>query len=692
MLLFTRVTLYAQTDSLSKYYDMSLEQLRNVKSSGVSSELEKFINSLITVASKKGISTRESPSIISLISEDEIKNSGARDLIDVLRLVPGFDLAYDGSNSIGIGVRGNWANEGKVLLQIDGVQINEIFSGTTQFGNNFPVSSISRIEIIRGPGSAIYGGFAELGVINIITKSANELSGAYVTGTYGQMNNSMARRTLNVGIGKKMNDLEISMTGVIGEGNRSDRDAFVKDLSFNTPSTTGDFRSLANNSSTNPFLWNARIGYRGLSVRLIYDNYETDVLTISDSFGKHFLSKYSNSLSGEVKYDWRVSRKLEISPSFFFTRQSPYTDNLPDTITLIQEKGQRFKSSITVNYSPSRRVNIITGFDYFTDIGSNDVDSITTVNGYVRSIRYDNFAIFGQLTARHRIVNTVLGARYEYNSKFGDAFVPRIAFTKRMDRLHFKMLYSGSFRSPTIQNIARGADFVGLDAGIKPERATVVEMETGFQLTRDIITTLNLYNSEIKDPIIYLSDLNIYTNLDRSGSRGVEFEARMKKRWGFVNANYSYYTVAHQERLQAYSTNRYAPGDTLEATGGEANKNVLLAFPAHKVTLNANISISKSISFSPSFIFVSERYGYDFRSSGSNTYEIYLRRDGHKLTSNLFFNWLTPLKGLEMGAGIYNVFNSRYDYLVPVASRSAAPLPSTSREYSLRLSYALKSK
>src|ERR1043165_9159862 len=62
------------------YYEMSLEELQKLKAVGVSSELEQLINSLIGVASIKPLTGRESPSIISLITEDEIKSSGARDL------------------------------------------------------------------------------------------------------------------------------------------------------------------------------------------------------------------------------------------------------------------------------------------------------------------------------------------------------------------------------------------------------------------------------------------------------------------------------------------------------------------------------------------------------------------------------------------------------------------------------------
>src|ERR1700752_1841087 len=98
------------------YYEMSLEQLLKMKAHGVPTELEKLINSLISVASKKPLSTRESPSIVTLVTKEEIRNSGARDLMDVLRMVPGIEFGVDVEGVVGIGVRGNWAHEGKMLL------------------------------------------------------------------------------------------------------------------------------------------------------------------------------------------------------------------------------------------------------------------------------------------------------------------------------------------------------------------------------------------------------------------------------------------------------------------------------------------------------------------------------------------------------------------------------------------------
>src|SRR5882672_6289793 len=150
-------------------YEMSLEQLMNIKVS----------------ASKTNLSSRETPSIVSVITREDIRNMGARDLMDVLNQVPGMSFGADVQNTVGIGTRGNWGHEGKVLLLIDGNEMNEILYATTQFGQHYNISNIDRIEIIRGPGSSIYGGYAELGVINIITRNGQQMKEASIGAMYG---------------------------------------------------------------------------------------------------------------------------------------------------------------------------------------------------------------------------------------------------------------------------------------------------------------------------------------------------------------------------------------------------------------------------------------------------------------------------------------------------------------------------
>ena len=134
--------------------------------------LEELMNVEVSVATKKSTSIRETPGVVTIIQREEIQNVGARDLLELLQIMaPGFEFGVDVEGVVGVGIRGIWAHEGKVLLMINGMEMNEEMFATTQFGNHYNVDNIERIEIIRGPGSAIYGGYASMGVINIITRT-----------------------------------------------------------------------------------------------------------------------------------------------------------------------------------------------------------------------------------------------------------------------------------------------------------------------------------------------------------------------------------------------------------------------------------------------------------------------------------------------------------------------------------------
>src|ERR1700733_7555573 len=78
--------------------------------------LEDLLNVKITVASKVAQTIQKSPGVVSLIPAEEIRNAGARHLIDILQLIPGMTFATDTEGVISLAVRGNWAHEGKVLL------------------------------------------------------------------------------------------------------------------------------------------------------------------------------------------------------------------------------------------------------------------------------------------------------------------------------------------------------------------------------------------------------------------------------------------------------------------------------------------------------------------------------------------------------------------------------------------------
>ncbi len=671
------------TDSTSHsrdYYAMSLEELLQLKNSGLSSELEKLINSLIGVASQKPQSTRKTPSIISLITGEEITSSGARDLIDVLRLVPGFDFAADVQGVVSLGIRGNWAHEGKVLLLLDGQEMNETLYGTLQFGNHFDVSQIKRIEIIRGPGSAIYGGYAEYGVISIITKSANELNGVHVTGTYGQLKNTYGQRNISLSAGKRWGDLGVSLAVFAGQGNRSDQtyrgfqgaisriDTVYKEGAIQRIDTIqqNPHFSMAGNARLDPLNVSLGVTYKGWSFRGIYDRYQTTTrdgydVTLSQPYPNNFTSYFA-----EVKYSWKLSRKLTLIPRFNFKRQEPW--RLPyssDEISAYDRTADRYRGNLILNYDASRRLNVVLGGEFFNDFAVDRLKNSGFYNGKT-TIEFSNKAMFAQLIFKHPVANLTVGARYDHNSAFGAAFVPRIGITRKMDKLHLKFLYANSFRAPGIENIN-----VAVNNQIKPEKTQVVELEAGYQLSKNTLLTANVFDVSTQDPIIYTYDpttaTEAYQNFERTGSRGLEVEYKWKGHWGFLNLSYAFYSTAGRNQVYQYELSE--------------QRNIRLAFPAHKINLNSSIKITPTISINPSVTLMSHRYGYVATDS--------LAEFKPAVLFNLFIqNQHFLVKGLQAGLGVYDLLNERFAFIQPY-NGGHAPLPGPSREIIVRLSYTL---
>ena len=184
--------------------------------------LEETLNLKTAVASRLDFSAREAPGIVTVITRAEIINSGARDLVDALRLAPGIDFGVDVESTLGLGVRGNWAYEGKLLLIVDGQRYNEPFLGTVQL-RRIPVEQIERIELIRGPGSAVYGGFAGLGVIKIDTRAGRALDGGKAAASYGRMARGGSAAGLSLAYGKTSAEHEFSVQAFSAGMDRSDR-------------------------------------------------------------------------------------------------------------------------------------------------------------------------------------------------------------------------------------------------------------------------------------------------------------------------------------------------------------------------------------------------------------------------------------------------------------------------------------
>jgi iron complex outermembrane receptor protein len=149
--------------------------------------LEDLMNMQVTSVSKKKQSLSKAAGAIYVISQDDIRRSGATNIPDLLRMVPGVNVARINANSWAISIRGfNSRYSDKVLVLIDGRTVyTPLFSGVYWDQQSIPLENIERIEVIRGPGGTVWGANAMNGVINIITKSAEDTHGALISAITG---------------------------------------------------------------------------------------------------------------------------------------------------------------------------------------------------------------------------------------------------------------------------------------------------------------------------------------------------------------------------------------------------------------------------------------------------------------------------------------------------------------------------
>ena len=140
-------------------------------------DLDSLFNTKVTTASKFSEKLSDAAGVVSVVTQDELQRFGGTTLLEVLERVAGLNVSstFLGDSSL-IAVRGDQtrANAGHILILINGRPVREILEGgvSSDILESFPIDSLERIEVVKGPGSVLYGSDAFSGVINLITKKA----------------------------------------------------------------------------------------------------------------------------------------------------------------------------------------------------------------------------------------------------------------------------------------------------------------------------------------------------------------------------------------------------------------------------------------------------------------------------------------------------------------------------------------
>ncbi len=200
------ISLSLQASDANLYMDMDLEQLLDVR---------------IVTASKYSQKLSETASSVTVIDQQQIKQFGYRTVGDALRSVPGFFVVNNRTYE-NVGIRGFDQSadfNGRMLVMIDGIRVNEAIFDSGFVGSELPldIDLVEQIEVVRGPGSSMYGSNAFLAVVNVITRNGKDLQGGELAGAWSSFETYKGRFSYGR---KHDNGLEylISGTGLSSEG------------------------------------------------------------------------------------------------------------------------------------------------------------------------------------------------------------------------------------------------------------------------------------------------------------------------------------------------------------------------------------------------------------------------------------------------------------------------------------------
>lgn len=343
-----------------------------------------------------------------------------------------------------------------------------------------------------------------------------------------------------------------------------------------------------------------------------------------------------------------------------------------------RSSGKSAQAGLLVEATPLEGVELLGGFEGYGDFAWLDSDLVgtgtqTDFHG-ANKVSYANVAAYVQASWDNPWANVSVGGRVEWNSRVGANVAPRVALSKRIDRLHLKALYSGAFRSPGIENI-------NLNDAITAERTQVGEAELGLQLNDVAYASVNAFYMRLSNPIVYgvdpASGEESYINAGPIATAGWELELQLRGRFGFARATYSLALPA-ENQVEPYQV----PG----------HSDFILGFAAHKVTVSGVWRVWGGLRLGGNAVYFSDRYAYltpgEPDEEGNPIGALGLQPA--TLAANVWLGYEgLGLTGLNVSAGVDNLFNAPIAYVQPYDG-GHAPLPGGSRAFYLRLSYALR--
>jgi iron complex outermembrane recepter protein len=370
----------------------------------------------VTSVTKEQSTVGRSAAAVFVITNEMIRRSGATCIPEALRMAPGLDVAQINANAWAISCRGfNSAYSNKLLVLIDGRSVyNPDFSGVYWNMQDVLLEDVDRIEVVRGPGGTLWGSNAVNGVINVITKSAKNTQGLYVTGGLGSQQTTSDAFRYGGSVG---DDLQYRVYGKYFE--------YAPNYDPTTPAEDA---------------W--RQGRYGFRADWSPGRDKTDVLTIQ---GDHFLGTTDNGLipTNFTLGEYQAGENLLMRWRHVFSEDSDWTlqtyyDSFSRSSTEQTETVKTFDVDCQYRFRPMDRHTVTCGAD-FRNVESYYAggDSFTTWYPYPYfTTNYASQFVQDEMTVVEDRLAFTLGIKLEENPYTGLEYQPNARLLWTPDRQH----------------------------------------------------------------------------------------------------------------------------------------------------------------------------------------------------------------------------------------------------------------
>ncbi|MES2900824.1 MAG: TonB-dependent receptor [Pseudomonadota bacterium] len=531
-------------------------------------------NTQVSIATGSAQAIRHAPATATVITARDIKAMGVSELDEVLAAVPGLHVSVSHlAYSPIYGMRGSFTNYNpQVLMLVNGLPITSIFAGNRSFAwGGMPVENIARIEVIRGPGSALYGADAYAGVINVITKTAEEIGGL----EYGVRAGSFGNRDAWLQYGGRIGAVSAALYLRAGHSD-GHRRIVDQDLQGMLDPVFGTKASLAPGPVSlerKALDLRADLAYQGLRLRLGFQKRDiglgAGLAESLDPYSRLPESRFYGDLSYErtnVLPMWDLSavlsyQDLRLDPSrqgYALFPAGAFGGAFPEGV--IGNPGHYERTTalgVTAFYTGFSRHRIRIGVGHrtadlyaapefknfnmvlmtgggpaFWPLGSIVNAENTDLAYLLPHKRHLNYIFVQDEWKLARDWTLTTGLRHDRYSDFGSTSNPRVALVwDAAYNVIVKAMHGRAFRAPSSTEQYNRNNPVNIgNPSIRPEKIATTELAVVWQPLSTLQTNLTLFRYRMRDIIAAISNPDpstgkTFQNTSDQGGRGLELEA-----------------------------------------------------------------------------------------------------------------------------------------------------------------------